>query len=305
MRGRNREVDIFNLSFLDVLANGLGAVVTLLLFAFSSAPAATDTEERYRKVSDELAKAAGEHEKRQIVIEALKEVVKDLKVQSDADQEKIDGLVRDIGSLEVFNFVGIRTKKKNILFLLDLSGSMYEGPAGASSAELLVKVSQSIIKTLPPNGCRFNVRGFRAPPAGSPLQPFPAWKDDFLLHPATPANRDLAIEAVAAIVSSGNQGGTPTQEAMRRAFQYASVEAIILITDGAPDGCNRRNAATGRTEAVPGEIDRFLGWVRDTRANRDIEVHCIGMGPVLFTDPGFRNFLRRLADQNNGTFASF
>ena len=79
-------------------------------------------------------------------------------------------------------------------------------------------------------------------------------------------------------------GGTPTQNAMVRALNLKP-EAIILLSDGAPD------------DGTPGSIINNI-----TRRNRGrTEIHTVAIGDYT-QDKGLTLFLQELANQNRGDF---
>lgn len=302
MARARREINIFNLSFLDVLSCGLGAVVVLFILGFYGARN-FEARERDRKALEEaLADARRGFEEKQQVTRRLKDYIAELRRASSADRERIEGLQKQLDSLQSINFVGIRTEKRAILILMDLSGSMYQEDANYSrSADKVVTLAQSLVQSIPGEEFRFNVMGFWG--AGGIVE-FPVFSPDFV--PATAENRERAEAAIRRIVDEYGKksGGTPTWEALERSFANPALRAVILITDGAPNECLVKDEASGKFLPVAPAFDAFRSKVRQ-RKPRDVEIHCIGVGKELYGDPVFRRFLVGLAADNGGGFAAF
>ncbi|HEX7899981.1 MAG TPA: vWA domain-containing protein [Planctomycetota bacterium] len=302
MARQRREINIFNLSFLDVLSCGLGAVVVLFILGFYNARAYEEKVKDQKDFQDALEDARRGFQEKQKVTRRLKDFIAELRRTSAASLEKIEGLQRQVDSLQSINFVGIRTERRAILVLMDLSGSMYQEDANyARSADKLIALSQALVQSIPGEEFRFNVMGFWG---GESTVDFPIFQPGFV--PATPENRELGSAAIKRIVDEygKKQGGTPTWEALDRALSMPGLEAVILITDGAPNECLARNASTGKFDPIPPAFDTFRAKVR-RRNSAGVEIHCIGVGKELYGDPVFRRFLVGLSADNRGGFAAF
>jgi hypothetical protein len=302
MARQRREINIFNLSFLDVLSCGLGAVVVLFILGFYNARTYEARAKDQKDLQDALDDARRGFEEKQKVTRRLKDYVAELRRTTSASREKIEALQRQLDSLQSINFVGIRTERRVLLVLMDLSGSMYQEDANyARSADKLIALSQALVQSIPGEEFRFNVMGFWG---GAPAVEFPTFKPDFV--PATPENREEATVAIKRIVDEygKKQGGTPTWEALSRAFSAPGLQAVILITDGAPNECLVRNDSTGKFDPVPPAFDTFRAKVLRHKP-AGVEIHCIGVGKELYGDPVFRRFLVGLSTDNGGGFAAF
>lgn len=302
MARARREINIFNLSFLDVLSCGLGAVVVMFILGFYGARN-FEARERDRKALEEaLEDARRGFEEKQKVTRKLKDFIAELRRSASGDREKIEALRKQLDALQSINFVGIRTEKKAILILMDLSGSMYQEDANyARSADKVVTLAQTLVQSIPGEEFRFNVMGFWG---ATGTVEFPAFSPDFV--PATPENRERAAASIRRIVDEYGKksGGTPTSEALDRAFAIPALEAVILITDGAPNDCLVKDESSGKFLPVAPAFDAFRSRIRQ-RKPRGVEIHCIGVGKELYGDPVFRRFLVGLAYDNAGGFAAF
>jgi len=113
------------------------------------------------------------------------------------------------------------------------------------------------------------------------------------LVPATAANKNLAAVYITDLISGG---GTNISDAMELAFDLAGpgahntstpleVEVIFLLSDGSP--------TTGKITGIDNIIAQTAQW----NSAKRIKLHTIGLG-----DDCDRNFMARLADENNGEF---
>ncbi|MFA4985692.1 MAG: HEAT repeat domain-containing protein [Candidatus Brocadiia bacterium] len=197
---------------------------------------------------------------------------------------------------EYINYHGIKTKSKNLAFVIDRSGSMSEkvksktdGYVGEGAvvkddtkmafvkAELI-----RVIKSLPPD-TRFNIVAFD--------DQIMSWKKE--QTEAAPKVKEDAIKWVDAL---SPRGTTDIYDALCEAFgrltpggkvntEYKTgPDTIFLLTDGMPN--------TG-TISNPPDIIRNI-----TQLNRirQVAIHTIGVGKLC------ELFLKPLADSNNGTY---
>jgi hypothetical protein len=109
------------------------------------------------------------------------------------------------------------------------------------------------------------------------------WQRDLL--PATPANKDAAMQYVARLQSRGR---TATYDALDAAFRF-DTEAIFFLTDGEPT-CGRVIDPTQITNLV-------------SQANRlrRLSIYTIGLAPGQVGSV-FDTFLKTLAEQNYGSY---
>lgn len=305
MSRNRREINIFNLSFLDVLSCGLGAVVVLLILGFHSARNYEASQRDRKRLEEALDGARKGFAEKQKVTQALKDLIAELRLKKTAGEEEIKGLQKQLDSLQWINFVGVLTQKRNILILMDLSGSMYKQDENYSkSADKLVAISQALVQVLPGDEFRFNVMGFWGEEKSS--MEFPVFEAGQGFVPATAPHRERAQARIKSIVDEYGKkpGGTPTWEALEKAFLYRDLGAVILITDGAPNECLVHDPASGNFLPIPKQFDEVRARVL-RRKPAGVEIHCIGVGKELYGDPVFRQFLVKMAGENGGSFAAF
>jgi hypothetical protein len=299
MRSANREVSIFNLSFIDIMSCGLGAVITLLLIAFNVAPLWRTEKDRMENLNEHLGGVEKEQEENRTRIKDLEGLLDRIQGESDAAKQTRKELENEISQLQRLNFVGIQTNRKKIVYVIDLSGSMYENPGGQAREEpykTVIRIAKALVNVLPEDA-QFNIMGFAGGDAGP--DEFPQWRPGWDLHAADPTNRVSAKKRIEEIITSYKDRGmsTPTGAALRRAFKFANVEAIVVITDGEPNG-----------DGDPQSENEYEAWIRRIRTanENEVEIHCVGVGPKLYQDAKFRKLLRSLARENGkGGFTAF
>jgi Mg-chelatase subunit ChlD len=159
-----------------------------------------------------------------------------------------------------------------VVFILDVSGSMYEPFAGATRLAFARQVLAQRIRALP-NGTPFSlvVYGERAQRSGP-------------LVPASDATREAAIHFLAKEYDLG--GGTDLPVGLTLAADL-NMGAIVLVTDG---DLNEKD-----TELLP-QVLRILG-----PAGVSPSFTIIGISPRNGTDDDY--ILRAIAEQQGGQYA--
>jgi hypothetical protein len=290
MARRTREISIFNLSFLDVLSNALGAVVALLLISHQMSSAARHAESVLPKLRDDLDKAKRDALLSEREEETLNELLKTLKGDQKADEELIEELLKAKAERETFKYRGLKTAKKDVVLLLDLSGSMYE------ERQVLKRGAEVILALLSPNRFvvhHFDVVTFRFD--GRPIiRHWPLGRVE-----ATPTNKAKAVEWIQVLPDGEFDGETPTFAAFQDVFASLKDGVVFLLTDGAPT-----DGVSAELQALAGDDTRRLDAVRDRILSgkpAGVEIRCLGIGVDFYSSSAFRRFLERLADVKDGS----
>ena len=177
---------------------------------------------------------------------------------------------RSVGRGVPFSILGVATAKKNIVIVVDMSGSMRAHTSKVTGA------LNEILQQMQPDN-RFLIMGYRGGPT----------YDNFPRGGRMEAASASTIEGAKSFVSGMSRrfgGGTPTQNAMIKAMNLKP-QAIILISDGAPDD--------GRPGAIINNV---------TNRNRGrTEIHTVAIGDYT-KDKNLTLFLQELANRNNGDF---
>ena len=169
-----------------------------------------------------------------------------------------------------FSILGLATDKKEVVVVVDMSGSM------RAHRQPVEQALNEILDTLKPDN-RFAIIGYRGGPT------YDSFPRDGNFTRADSNSIDQARNFVSGL-SRRFGGGTPTQAAMVRALNMRP-EAVILMSDGAPD------------DGRPGEIIANVSNRNRGRA----EIHTVAIGGYT-DDKALTIFLQELANRNQGDF---
>ena len=307
MRARRRNISVFSISALDLFAAALGAFILIVLVLFPYyrmggtdvsfeeledlvkkrrlVAASTDSElSQIRAIRAEIRLLDKEYrttaENMSIIRDKILEVQKQTSeveipdppptAGASPEPEPIPEPPRSVGRGVEFSILGLATNKKDIIIVVDMSGSMrsHTGKVEAALNEIIAQMK-------PDN--RFLILGYRGGPT------YDSFPSSGRLSLATPDMLSAANRYISGL-SRRFGGGTPTQNAMVRALNLRP-EAVILISDGAPD------------DGQPGEIVQNI-----TRRNRGkAEIHTVAIGDYT-KDKRLTLFLQELANRNRGDF---
>jgi len=225
-------------------------------------------------------------------------------VKKEEPKEPAEGggeAAKDAGQAgKTVTFYGIETKSKNLIFVVDVSGSMSEdaalapdaasgrvpgqGPKGKRKIDVARYELSKAIGQLP-DDARFNIIMFSV--------------EAKVYSPAKMivASKSTRTAAQKFAESLEPQEGTNIHDALERAFELAggggmqvdenyrgSVDTIFFLTDGTP--------TLGKiTDPV-----KIADLVKKWNAIRKIRIHCIGIGKHA------EDLLKRLSDESGGTY---
>ncbi|MBN2490170.1 MAG: HEAT repeat domain-containing protein [Planctomycetes bacterium] len=186
---------------------------------------------------------------------------------------------------ELTSFYGIVTRSRNIVYVLDISGSMNEEAAG--NVTKITRARQELrqaVASLPPKAS-FNVIFYATAVS--------RWQRKMLqAGPAATKNLESTLAKI------GAAGATNTHGALLDALALAGaggadlryqlhVDTIFFLSDGHP------------TVGAMTDPQRILEEVRTLNRLRRITIHTVGVGKDHNID-----FMRRLAEENGGTYAA-
>ena len=311
MRRRKRNVEIISLSAIDMFASTLGAFVIITAILLPYYPNMKDggaitarlkseieaSEQETAEARDKRLALLAEEERRKdrntlaaraaAARKALEQKAASLKSANDDLDAQIAGLRAELATLKTkakkkkkkvqgaqgltdFSILGITTKAKRILIVVDLSGSMNRW--SDTLVQTLVEIIEPFHKDI-----QFGLIGFQ----GFGISQY--WPKPGRLAIADSAGKSSARSFIARIPGLVN-GGTPTKTAMIRALKYRP-EAIILVSDGAPD------------DAEPDDIINTITRLNGGRA----EINTVAVGDYLIHSTLIQ-FLNQLAIRNKGQF---
>lgn len=169
-------------------------------------------------------------------------------------------------------FYGLDLRSNRIVFVCDISGSMNGGKLETLKVEL-----RRAISSLSPPGS-YNVLLF----SGGVTSFFGG------IRPATPSRKKGTIERLRDVRADG---GTNLWGGIERAFKDKEADTIVVLTDGQP--------SAGRIT----QTSEILKAVRERNRYRRLQIHSLFVSSLGIdgVDPS-ADFMRRLADQNEGQF---
>ncbi len=272
---KRRQIEVFSISFLDLLSGALGAVIILYVAIPKNQPKEEKPDTVTEMVKADLASTREKNQKLEEEIKALKEKIALTPAPVAAVDPVPMGANLDIG----FKFKG-----KNIVFLIDTSYSMVEEDRMGQ-----VKAGIKMLITSLPATYKIDVIQY---PLGE-RAPFKSlWGD---LKETTQFNKADAFDF---IYSMRPLGGTPTRDALLFVLRnYSTTSDIVLLTDGAPTlhNSNRKD-----------DIFDILKNVKEENPMK-IQINVIGVGSDFIRDKVSERykFLNLLSEQNNGFFVGF
>ncbi|MDY8136191.1 VWA domain-containing protein [Aquimarina sp. 2201CG5-10] len=203
------------------------------------------------------------------------------------------------------DFYGIDTSNSNTLYLIDISGSMEGIDEGSVKDQVMREASnkagnvvsdavggkignllgKQITKQATKLGAvkRKLIPAIKGLPDGKQFVVF-AYEDDVKKHKQefTAANNTNRTAANIFVDNLKAGGGTDTLEGLKEALLVNNVQEIVLMSDGLPNG----------------GPEQVLQEIKVLNTNNVI-IHTIAFG-----EDADHNFMRTLAQQNNGTFVT-
>lgn len=298
---RRKEINIFNISFLDLLSGALGAVIILFIAvpknkapeSSSKVEQATCSVEKklLNQCLDELdtkkqniqegLKSKEELERKVI---ALTEENKKIKEELKKSAPKTEEIKKD-ASVKTGNAdVGFKFKGKNIVFLIDVSGSMVGEKIGQVKAGLKMLIASM--------GSEYSVDIVYFPHTLS-QDYYSLWG---LTQPlATMTVKEEVYDFLAKLRPRGN---TPTRSALLYALSnYPDATDIVLLSDGLP------------TIQGTQQIDNYEDLIKDIswHNGKKVQINAIGVGAISFNgqSSNLYKFLKSLSETSNGFFYGF
>lgn len=268
MRRRRGDLQLFSVSFLDVLACALGGVLLLLMLnmdasatkARSDAAALKALDARLVQASSALARAEDARQKAEAAAD-------DAQRRARLEQQAREEFEHAQAAL-----IGLEGDMEGVVFVFDTSGSMAETGRFPNYQSLL----ENWILHIPFE--RFNVIDFS--------NHIRVWHADSLVD-GTPSNRQAAVRFVEGFATGGR---TNTLAALQAAFALPGVDTIVLMSDGRPE-------VTGNPR---GDMLAVRGFLRRANASRRVTINCVAMGNYFGKEYG--EFLQQIASEHGGMF---
>lgn len=311
MRSRRRNISVFSISALDLFAAALGAFILIVLVLFpyykkggtdQSFEELEELVKKRRLVASSTQSEVSQIRAIQAEIRLLNKQYRTAQDEMSEIQDRLREVQKQTAEIEIpdppplprpdpepipepepvkepprstnqgveFSILGLATNKKEVVIVVDMSGSM---KAHSRNVE---RALNEILDVMKPDN-RFAIIGYRGGPS------YDVFPRGSRLTRADANSVNQARNFVSGL-SRKFGGGTPTQAAMVRALNMRP-EAVILISDGAPD------------DGRPGEIIANVSNRNRGRA----EIHTVAIGNYT-QDKALTIFLQELANRNRGDF---
>lgn len=292
MKRPNRTLEIFSISALDLFASALGAfiLVAVILFPYylknfevvaENKQMAADMQAMKTKLAaaeaeaEEQKKKAATAQARADAAEARAKAASSRAAQSAkaAKAAAASAAAAKKRGSPIFALLGISTKAKSFVVLIDMSQSMQQ------YAGLMVRTLDKLLAPME-SDIKLTIIGFQEINGQARLHP---WTTGGQLVTMTPQNKARAMNFAKGL-AGGFDGRTPTFAALRRALNMP-VQSIILISDGAPTDAPWQTIVSNITQANGGRK----------------EINCVALGSFN-KHPNLVAFLQSLARRNKGDF---
>ena len=282
MKRRSGEVQVFSMSFLDVLSCALGGTLLLLLLIQDGSQQQADAqEEALREMQSRIDSAQQKVKQAQRDIEEANKKSKNARARARALAAANKKLKQAQTSL-----TGINGKLKHVVFIFDTSGSMADnfntssfrrdGPKRGPKFQRYLAALKRGVDTYP--FTRFNVIRFSTDVR--------AWKPGKMGR-ATDENKKSAN---AFIDKFQPNGGTATLKALQAAFRLPDVDTIILYSDGVP--------VYSQNQSHQAAIKEVMDWLQANR-REGLVINTVAIGGSHRSL--HREFLRKIAELTKGT----
>jgi len=301
MRRLSRETTVFTTSAIDLFASALGAFILLvmILFPYYRNAGSDDAYSRTQAIQEQRRLAAGTIERLLADQQLSESEVQDLDEANRGIETALSRLRRQLADLRTqladepvavpepveevdeepaalvagveFSILGLATKAKSFVIVVDMSGSMI------SYTDLMIKSILEVLEPLDETN-EFAIVGYQ----GNPSPMLWAFPESGLVR-GTPDQLEAARGFTRGLARRFS-GSTPTHFALLSALQYPT-DAVILMSDGEPDN-------------APGFIIQDIGG-RNRFENK--EIHTVAIGDYTH-NRGLVLFLQTLARQNGGDF---
>lgn len=277
---KRRQIELFSISFLDLISGALGAVIILYVALPKNNPEVTaeleDKTKTIKVLETETSRLESEAFKNKQKIEELTAKLEALKATPVKSEESTDN-GKDFD-------VGFKFKGNKIAFLIDTSYSMIEEDRMGQ-----VKAGLKMLITSMASNYQIEVLSF---PFGS-RAPF---KSLFGIPTSNTASNRSDIFNY--IYNLKPYGGTPTRQALLHVIENYDVTDIVLLTDGAPSLHNSNKKD---------DIYDIIRAVRELNRSKKVQINCIGVGREMVQDKTSEKyqFLHLLSTESNGFFVGF
>ena len=335
MRPRNREFNILNMSFLDVICGAMGAflIIMVILIPYykqdkkdfvqsigklrqelaKSSQRLEETETKLGRAEEKSRELEQEHQKAKSQNQELTKKAQSQNQELDKTSQRLEEtelelakVRRELNQQINASLFGLTIREKKIVVLLDLSGSLSADPKKSARnpcigcVEKLLSSIEEIANKLDET-FEIGLIGFHAPPLskGNVKQ-----KTRLRFWPAPGEIKSMDNQGKSSFIAKAETllknviGGTPTQEALLRALEYPA-DGIILLTDGQPNLPDQLESE--RRHHWKDVVD--VVTQENKRLRKPMVIHTVAVGRYN-VDTAFVQFLTDLSKKNNGNYVA-
>jgi hypothetical protein len=307
VRSRRRSVEVYSLSAIDLFASAMGAFIIISIImmpdyqkevrsqgdleyleelAGQTEALLQETEAGRDALLEALLAAQTRHQQLQAEYEVVSSELDTLEAEQQARNDQPPppppspiATPEDEGSNQVtFRFLGLKTDRKRILFLVDMN--RFLAPHQALVRETVERGMDSL-----QSGYQFAILGFQQRDSGPRYWRWPA---DGSLANMNPRSRAEARDFLDGLAQRF-EGSAPLVQAFEQAFE-SPADAIVLVSDGLPNPAFNENLS-------PSRLIRKI-TVSNTKGK---EIHAVTVGDY-FKYRGTVEFMESLARANSGGF---
>jgi hypothetical protein len=304
---RRRNFEIYSLSAIDLFASAMGAfiIITIILMpdyqkevrsqgdleflealAGKTQALLKETEQGRKDILEALSAAQTRQQDLQAAHEVVSSELETLEAEQQARNDQppppppspVMTPDKEGSNQVTFRFLGLKTDKKRILFLVDMNSFL-------AGHEALVR--RTVIRAMESlqSGYEFGILGFQQLDSGPRYHRWPAGSG---LTAMTDTSRAEAMGFLQGL-SGKFKGSSSLLSAFDQAFA-SSAEALILISDGLPNPAYNAGLS-------PGRLVRSI-TVSNSKSR---EIHAVTVGDY-FKYRGTIEFMEALARANSGGF---
>ncbi len=265
-RKKNRDINIFSMSALDLFASAMGAFILIMLIVL---PYYMKTDSQLMAMARELKQKMAQMEKEK---QQLQESLDQAEAEKKAVEEKLEESVK-------MALLGISTKVESFTLVVDLSGSMKDANAEKS-------MRHTVEQLIEPMSAKNKVMliGYQGSQLANDQEYMHYWPKSGAALSMDNSGKVAIRNGIVQFVNLFD-GGTPTWTALKIALE-SPTEAVILISDGKPNNPWQK-------------VIEDITW----RNNGKKEIHSVAVGDYN-AHPELIEFLSTLAEKNNGDFAA-
>ena len=294
---RNREINIFNFSFLDILSCSLGIILFILIIVILQLaqrgaklnPDQVELEKKIEALEEALESRPdpGDEDGLAAALEQTKEKLRKAEAERDRardelaeahkeDADEVDDEALHRGLLALLDEMSVAPQaREDVVFVVDASGSAEE-----HFHEMVFELLYSLLRI--PDGKRFTLVA-----AGKETK---TWNRSLVA-----ADDESRASAKAFLTGLTPGGETDLRSALEGALKIRGAKHVVLLTDGvqtAPIRGKRSKPAEAR-ERIKEDLAKW-------NVSKTVKIHTVGFGrrydhPLLLT----------IARENGGTFQSW